>query len=489
MHSIVFLQPPSPPGLDVERDYAGGFGVASRKARFGYGHGKFAIPYFSLMYSAGVLRRQQYDVSYIDAQAERLDDKTTIARIRNLQPDIVVSVINLPSIYGDGHFLRRLKERCENIKVVCIGTVCRVLPRDVARLSAADIIALGEPELILPDIVKTMQEGGDINSVRGVGIIQDGQLTASSAASDLVDLQKLPWPPYEIMPTTLYRDPHFGSDVRFLPIWSSRGCPMPCSFYCPYPVGMGRTIRPRSSEDFVREIVYLNQNFGITAFTFRDQIFTSNIDRAEEICDLIAEQKLKIQWLCETRFDRVSQGLLRKMKLAGCREVHFGLETGDPELLYKVGKPGTRIATVKEGVRLTKEAGMVPLTQLILGLPGENHVTASNTLKLLKELGITNISVNLVTPYPGTPLFRYAKEHGLLETEDWSRYTSFEAVMRSESMTIPELEDARSLIMEEIIGPAYLIGSIKYPRGIKYRYRNKVKTIKERLLRILTPSQ
>jgi radical SAM superfamily enzyme YgiQ (UPF0313 family) len=246
---------------------------------------------------------------------------------------------------------------------------------------------------------------------------------------------------------------------------------------------MGRTIRLRPSEDVVKEIAYLNQNFGVTSFLFRDQLFSFSMDRAEEICDLIVEQKLRIQWLCETRFDMVSEGLLRKMKSAGCRRVHFGLETGDPDLLYKIGKPGTKIATVKQAVRLTKEAGMKPLTHLILGLPGENHDTIQNTIKLLKELEITDINVNLATPFPGTRLFSYAKEHGLLETEDWSRYTSSEAVMRSESMTASELEESRDLIMREVLGPEQFHGRFNYP------CRKELDAIKNSLLRILAPSQ
>ncbi|MCK5290599.1 MAG: radical SAM protein [Thermoplasmata archaeon] len=452
MKSIVFVQPPSPPTMSVTRDYAGGFGVALQVKRTDYGHGEFSIPYVFLMYSAGILKRQGHRILYVDAQAERLNAEATIDRICGFDPEIVITVLNLPSIYGDSRFLQMLRKRCHTAIFVGIGTTCRVLPHELAGMNSADIFILGEPEYVLPELVKNIEGGQSLNELPGLGMVQNGQFTTTRVSADAVDLNKLPWPPHEDMPITRYRDPHFGREERFFPIWGSRGCPMPCSFYCPYPIGMGATLRLRSVEDVVREMEYLHHEYGTTAFTFRDQLFSSKSDRAERICDLIMERDLKIQWLCETRFDLVSERLLKKMKQAGCSRVHFGLETGDPDLLRKVGKPGMKISTVRTSIRLAKEAGVSPLTHIILGLPGENRSTIRRTLKTLRQLGNVDISINLATPYPGTRLYQYAQDHGLLETEDWSRFTSFSGVMGSESMSASELGESRLFLMKNYMG-------------------------------------
>lgn len=438
--------------MDVDRDYAGGFGIAHPSERDDYGHGKFAIPYVSLMYSAGLLRRQGCDIIYVDAQAERLSAETTITKVRRLRPDIIVTVVSLPSIYADGDFLRRLRIQCPHSKLICIGTVCLILPDVLAKMNVADVIIVGEPESVLPNLVRRLQESSSIEKVRGIGIVQDGRLSRTESSTERVNLRSLPWPPHDIMPIALYRDPHFGVRVRFFPVWGSRGCPMPCSFYCPYPIGVGRTIRLRSCDDFVNEIAHLNRIHGVKAFIFRDQIFSSRLDRAEEICELLIEKKLRIQWVCETRLDRVSERLLRKMRKAGCRRINFGLETGDPILLHKIGKPGMKISTVKRAVRLTKEAGIRPVTHLIIGLPGESPDTVRRTFKTLRYLGIADVSANIATPYPGTKLFQYARDHELLETEDWSQYTSFKAVMRTEWMNTLELQESKALFATNLLG-------------------------------------
>ena len=479
MTSVLFLQPPSPPGMDIIRDYAGGFGVAARTERNDYGHGKFSLPHVSLMYSAAVLREQGYDIMYVDAQAERLNAEDTIARVCGVRPDVIIATVNLPSIYADGHFLQRLKSRCSGSKLISIGTVCQVLPEVLGGMNAVDIVVSNEPESVLPNLVKCLHEESSIAKIAGIGIVQDGQLTKTKPSSRKVCLENLPWPPHDIMPTRRYRDPFFGAMARFFPIWGSRGCPMPCSFYCPYPIGMGRTIRVRPGDDLVAEMVHLYRDFHVKAFMFRDQVFSAREDRAIEICDLLMDRKLRIQWECETRFDMVSKRLLRKMKKAGCRRIDFGLETGDPSLLREIGKPGMDMSTVKKAVSMTKEAGIRPLTHLVLGLPGESPATVQKTLETLRDLGISNISVNLATPYPGTPLFQYAKKHELLESEDWSRYTSFDAVMRTEQMSAMELQESKESLARN------LFGNTLFEKAV-YLCRNKaiIDAMRTNLLRI-----
>ena len=117
MTKVLFLQPPSPPHKDVFRDYAGGFGVALPSKRMEYGHGPYSLPYVSLMYSAGVISKLKWDITYVDAQVERLGLESTLARVCKHRPDIIISVVNLPSIYEDSKILLQLKNRLPHTKI------------------------------------------------------------------------------------------------------------------------------------------------------------------------------------------------------------------------------------------------------------------------------------------------------------------------------------------------------------------------------------
>ena len=452
----------------VTRDYAGGFGVAVLSQRNRYGHWRWSVPYISLMYSAGILASQGHDIAYVDAQAERLDAANTIARVRRFKPEVIVAVVNLPSIEGDAYLLDALRKKCSGAKLICIGTVCKAIPDELGKMNFADVIVLGEPESVLPILVRRISDNREIDKVSNIGIVDNGRLHVTRESEEIADFESLPWPPYRLMPTTRYRDPYFGRAVRFLTVWTSKGCPMPCSFYCPYPLGLGKTTRFRSSEDVLNEIEYLHREFGVTGLIFRDQTFTLNQSRAEEICDLLISRKMRIRWLCETRFDAVNENLLKKMKKAGCSEIHFGLESGDPVLLKRIGKPGMKLSTVKEAIKLTKKVGIKPMTHVIVGLPGETPQTIRKTHDTLKETGITRVNVNIATPYPGTPLFKYALRKGLIETLDWTRYTSFNRVMRTESMSTAELEKWASFLNQNLLGetPGRRILSLCKGRGI-----------------------
>jgi len=72
---ILLLQPPSPAGMNVKRDYAGGMGVADPSSRTGYGHdpGYITLPYMSLLYSTAVLGKAGFDVVFVDGQAYNMD--------------------------------------------------------------------------------------------------------------------------------------------------------------------------------------------------------------------------------------------------------------------------------------------------------------------------------------------------------------------------------------------------------------------------------
>ena len=110
---ILTLQPPSPPYMNVKRDYAGGMGVADPSTRAGYGHDKgyITLPYMSLLYVTALLERANHEVSFLDAQADGLNIELLIERLREYTPEILVCVVNLPSIYGDMIIMREIKEK------------------------------------------------------------------------------------------------------------------------------------------------------------------------------------------------------------------------------------------------------------------------------------------------------------------------------------------------------------------------------------------
>ena len=131
------------------------------------------------------------------------------------------------------------------------------------------------------------------------------------------------------------------------------------------------------------------------------------------------------------------------MKEAGCFRIHYGVETGDTEILNKIGKAGLKIEEIRNTFQMTKRAGIFVLGHFIIGLPGETRLTIKKSLNLIYSLDPDSINASVITPYPGTKLFQIAKRNDWIVSLNWEDYTGYNAVMRTAELNIKQLNFAR----------------------------------------------
>src|SRR5207237_347256 len=108
-------------------------------------------------------------------------------------------------------------------------------------------------------------------------------------------------PARALLPTDRYVYPLLGAPVATLQ--TSRGCPYPCGYYCPYPLVEGKAWRAQSPERVLAEIRDVVERHGIRKIYFRDATFTLDQKRAARLCELIREAGWRLEWMCETRVD------------------------------------------------------------------------------------------------------------------------------------------------------------------------------------------
>jgi radical SAM superfamily enzyme YgiQ (UPF0313 family) len=203
-------------------------------------------------------------------------------------------------------------------------------------------------------------------------------------------------------------------------------------------MGFGAKWTFRSPKDVVDEIAYLHGR-GVKGFLFRDQSFSMDKKRASKICEEIISRRLEIAWFCEARVDQVSKDMLKLMKRAGCKQIHFGVETGDSELI-KWGKPYTDLNSIRKAFQMTKELNLFSMAHIIFGWPDESLKTMENTCKFLLEIAPDSVNWNFLTPYPGTKLYNIAKENNLFLTNDWSDFTSHTVVLKTKWLSNKQLK-------------------------------------------------
>lgn len=451
--NVMVLNLPSPPGMDVNRDYAGGYGTARLVGRKTYGHtGNLVFPVY-LPYVITNLKEAGFKVNALDCQAMNLDMNNTLKAVGKNNPDIIVSMISLPSLQGDLELIDKIKEHHPDIFIATIGTVGKVLPEEVLQKSKVDVTLNGDYPLYKDPLQKLIErlksDRTNLDDIKGITYLKENKVIANPFESQEKNLDDIDFSAYQMLPMdkyTLSFDDLLGVKWNYFPILSSKGCPFTCT-YCPYPLGFGNRITYKSVETIVDEIKYLKKNFGLKAFLFRDQVLTANQDRIDSLCDKIIGSGIDVKFLCETRVDTVTKDILKKLSHVGCNRIHYGVETGDENLLKRIGKPGINREVIKNAFDMTKKEGILTMAHIIIGLPGEDRETLRNTQEFIKELNPDQASFNLITPYPGTKLFSEAKSKGLIITYDWSKYTTDNIVMRTEKLKANELLRVKRLII------------------------------------------
>jgi len=201
----------------------------------------------------------------------------------------------------------------------------------------------------------------------------------------------------------------------------------------------------------IEEIKLLVKDYGIKDILFRDQVFTFDEERTEELCDEIIENQLRFRWKCETRADKLTRPLIAKMKKAGCKGINIGVESGDPRILQSMGKPGVSVEKIRDVFAETRKNSIETYAFFMIGFPGEGVSEIENTLNLARTLDADHIQFSIVTPYPGTKLFEMAERNNWIKTKDWTLYTSNEkAVMRTDKLTSAEIEKIFSAAQKEL---------------------------------------
>src|SRR5208283_3932135 len=201
----------------------------------------------------------------------------------------------------------------------------------------------------------------------------------------------------------------------YVSLYTGRGCKSHCTF-CLWPQTVGgHRYRVRSPEHVAAEIRQARQMFPqVKEFFCDDDTFTDNLPRAEAIARELG--KMGVTWSCNAKAN-VPRKTLEVLKDNGLRLLLVGYESGNQQILFNI-KKGMRVEFARRFSKDCHELGIVIHGTFILGLPGETKETIQQTLDFAKEINPHTIQVSLAAPYPGTFLYRQAKENGWLYNEE-----------------------------------------------------------------------
>ena len=284
----------------------------------------------------------------------------------------------------------------------------------------ADHVFVGEAEETWPEFVEDLR-------LRRPKAVYD-------ARGRVFPLERAPLPRYDLLDPARYNR---------LTVQTTRSCPHRCTF-CASGVLLRGPYRKKPVELVHRdlaEVVRLWPNAFVELAdddTFVDKEWGLSLVRGIE--------PYGVRWFTETDVTVAdSEALLDALPASGCRQLLIGFEALDPAAVATLEDrsfKAPRVAGYAEAVARIQSRGVSVNGCFVLGADAHTPEVFGRVAEFAEAVGLAEVQVTVLTPFPGTPLHdRLRAEGRLLQEADWASLTLFDVAFRPARMTVRELEE------------------------------------------------
>ncbi|NVO10658.1 MAG: radical SAM protein [Bacteroidales bacterium] len=347
---------------------------------------------------------------YVDAEYEEVFLGDSTIKI-NKDTDLVamsVLTMNAPYIYSIAQKYREIGK-----KVVLGGMHVSLLPDEA--LNYCDAVVVGEAESVWNDVIEDFCED---------------RLKKIYKADAFIDMKEIPRARLDILKKKNY--------ISVAAVHGSRGCPYKCSF-CSVTEFYGNTYRFRPVDHIVNEVKNMIDN-GIyeNYLSFNDDNIACDKKFAKS---LFSELKnLNIKWWGQANITISSDPeLLKLMYESGCVYLCIGIESVNAKSLTSIDKSMNKIENYIDFVKKIRDAGMIFQGTFILGLDFDDESIFNSTYEFVEKADIDLPAFNIVTPMPGTKIYRDFENENRIIVRDWSKYNNLSVVYKPKLMSADAL--------------------------------------------------
>jgi len=382
--------------------------------------GAIYSPVLSLAVLGATCLKDGHQVKIFDMNLPQNNEKKLLVLLKKFHPDYAGITFTTPLFPEMVRIAGLIKEEFPHCLLLGGGPHASSFPEETLQDSPLDLVVIGEGDFTLPEILS----GKRWENIAGICFKRQNQTKKTRRRDFIGDLDSLPLPAWQLYNLSQYQTSALLTRANPAGwIETSRGCIYGC-VYCNKSV-FGRTFRVKSAQRVADEITYMLKA-GFKEIHIADDNFTSDIKRAEVICDRILERELRFPWATVTgiRVDKVSLKLLRKMRKAGCYRVYFGIESGSQRVLDSI-KKGINLEQVRQAVKWAKKAGLETFGFFMIALPGEKVSDIKKTIKFATSLGLDIAKMSVTIPLPATPLYDELERQGRIKAKDWSEFNLY----------------------------------------------------------------
>lgn len=324
-----------------------------------------------------------------------------------------LDLVGITSMTGTAPRMYELadKYRVRGVKVVLGGSHVSALPDEA--LTHADAVVVGEADDIWNNVLDDF-ERGEYKKIYN----QDNHSS----------INNLPFPRYDLLPEGGY----------YLPktFQTSRGCPYNCTF-CTVTKIFGDKYHNRPIEDVVREIKEMP---GQNVVVFTDDNIMADKRRAKELFKALRE--LNIIWASQASINSARDvELLRLASESGCRGLFVGIESISKESLKEANKSGVnKPEEYKLLLENFRKYGIKILGSFVFGFDTDERDVFYKTVKFAVDSKLDLAQFSILTPFPGTEIYKKFKEEGRLIERNWRHFYQGEVCFYPERMSPQELQ-------------------------------------------------
>ena len=363
----------------------------------------------------------------------KLINKNVEKNFKSFRPDIVgITAVSQNFNYAIRH---AKMARCYELPTMVGGVHVSIIPESLTK--DMNVGCIGEGELAVVELMKVFQKhkgfpSDELEKIDGIVFWEKGKLIKTRQRLSIRDMDQLiPYP-----------DRTLEGPVKHAYVFSSRGCPYRCVFCASS--RYWNQVRFFSPEYVFSELEKLSKESGVKMISFYDDLFVADKKRLHDIATLVEQSGLaeKIKFTCSCRSNLVTEDIVADLKRMGVVSVGMGLESGNPRILHYLKGKKVTIEDNRRAIELLTSAGIKANASFVIGSPDETEKEIMDTYDFIRKSKLSFVDTYVLTPYPGTPIWDFAKSRGLISNDmDWNKLNvNFEvnhtnAIILSETLT------------------------------------------------------
>lgn len=347
--------------------------------------------------------------------------------IKESSPDIV----GFTAVTSNYQYVTKLAEGLRHktdVPFIIGGPHISAMPESMAKVF--DIGVIGEGEQTTLEIMKTLTTISQISNIDGIVHWDNNNLVINKPREPIKQLDDIPHPNRDIFDMDYYLKKHDILSnrklVRGTTMLTSRGCPFKC-VYCQASSVWGN-VRYHSAKYVLDEIKYLIDTYNVEAINIIDDLCIADKTRLKRIVQMIENNGInkQIQFNINGRANLLTEDRVRLIKRMNAVQISIGFESGSEKVLnYLKGGTVTQNQNIN-ALELAKKYKIPVGAQFMIGTPGETVNDLECTLKFIEHYKnwMSHINLNITTPLPGTKLWNYALNKGLVSNDmDFTKLT------------------------------------------------------------------